>query len=122
MLRSKVSSMVCLSRYRHLLSAALDDELNSLSREAVERHVVACRRCAIETERLRLAKSAILHLEIPEPDTTYPGTASLLSRRVDLVAPAGSGEQGTTPQDRKYRWSWIAVPACVVIIIGALLF
>src|SRR4051794_27010664 len=102
MLRSKVLSVVCLSRYRHLLSAAVDNELDSLTRLAVEKHVSACRRCGNEMARLSLVKNVIVHLQIPETNSAYPGTRNLLSRRVDFAAPADWRENTRVKQNRGY--------------------
>lgn len=121
MLRSKVSCVVRLSRYRHLLSAAVDNELDSLTSQAVEKHALACRRCGNEMARLRLVKNVIVQLHLPETNRAYPGTRNLLSRRVDSAPPVDRREKARIEQNSAYGWSLVAVPVSVVIMIGALI-
>lgn len=78
MMQRKLFSRFCLSRYRHLLSAALDSEIDPTDRNAVERHLLECTRCTHQMEKLRLARNAIRSLEIPTPTVNYPGIDSLL--------------------------------------------
>jgi hypothetical protein len=71
---------ICFSPYRHLLGAAIDNELSGDDLSAVQAHVTDCARCSREIESLSLARKAVSHLEFPAAEGNYAAVERRLRR------------------------------------------
>lgn len=60
----RLAKFFCLLRYRHRLSAFLDNELDVPSAKAIAEHLSACTHCRVEVEQLRFASRALVELEL----------------------------------------------------------
>lgn len=59
-----LAKAVCRARYRHRLSAFLDNQLDVESAKTIAEHLSACSHCKGEVEQLRFASRALLQLDL----------------------------------------------------------
>lgn len=83
----QVAKLSCRWRYRHLLSAYLDNELSAHAAAPIANHLRECARCRIEFEQLRFANRALVEFEIPPMRTPLIGGPVLRQPASKEVSP-----------------------------------
>jgi hypothetical protein len=97
--------MSCEERVEKI-SQYIDGELSKEEKEELEKHLLSCKACQKEMEKLKKAKEAVRALGFPEM-SKEEGEALL--KRIE--------EKGV--RQRKYKW---LIPAAIIPIAAALLF